>query len=209
MWGWHVHILIVEDQNTFRHALAELLLELSQVSVVLEANSVKSARDLILEQHDTLNLVILDHGLPDGYGIDLLIEMKGRHPDLCIAILSAYHDINLMKQAMNSGAHGFIPKTTATPVLLSALKLILAGGIYIYPDLYDTKPSFKMAMRQNEFRLTIRQNEVLNLICSGLSNKAIAYQLDITEATVKAHVTAILKHYGVSSRTQLLLPLKH
>jgi len=116
-----------------------------------------------------------------------------------------------MQQALDAGAHGFIPKTTPTAVLLSAIKLILAGGIYIPPELYDAKPPPYLAINANEFMelgLTIRQSEVMTLICSGLSNKAIAYELGITEATVKAHVTVILKHYGVSSRTQLLLQPK-
>jgi len=201
-----MHILIVEDQDLYRSILAESLLELSQVSVVLESDSVESARNIILEQHDKLNLIILDHGLPDGNGIDLLIEIKGHYPILAIAIISANHDIELMQQALDAGAHGFIPKMTPTPIFLSAIKLILAGGIYIPPDLHDAKPLHQITMNHSESELTIRQNEVMKLICSGLSNKAIAYQLSITEATVKAHVTAILKCYGVSSRTQLLLP---
>jgi len=191
--------------------LSESLLELSQVSIVLEANSVESASKTVSEKHDKLNLIILDHGLPDGNGIDLLIKIKNHHPTLAIAILSANHDIELMQKTLDAGAHGFISKTTPTAVLLSAIKLILAGGIYIPPELYDAKPPPHLTINANEFLelgLTIRQREVMILICSGLSNKAIAYELGITEATVKAHVTVILKHYGVSSRTQLLLPPK-
>jgi len=206
-----MHILIVEDQDLYRHALAESLLELSQVSIVSETNSVKSTLKAVSEQHHKLNLIILDYGLPDGNGMDLLIEMKNHHPSLAVAILSANHDIELMQQALDAGAHGFIPKTTPMAVLLSAIKLILAGGIYIPPELYDAKPVPQLTINASEFGglgLTIRQSEVMKLICSGLSNKAIAYQLDITEATVKAHVTAILKHHCVSSRTQLLLPPK-
>ena len=206
-----MHILIVEDQDLYRHVLAESLLELSQVSIVSEASSVKSTRKTVSEQHDKLNLIILDYGLPDGNGMDLLIEIKSHHPTLAVAILSASHDIELMQQALDAGAHGFIPKTTPMLVLLSAIKLILAGGIYIPPELYEAKSPPQWAINTNEFGelgLTIRQGEVMRLICSGLSNKAIAYQLDIAEATVKAHVTAILKHHGVSSRTQLLLPSK-
>ncbi len=206
-----MHILIVEDQDLYRHVLADSLLELSQVSIVSEANSVESASKTISEKHDKLNLIILDHGLPDGSGIDLLIEIKNHHPTLAIAVLSASHDIKLMQQALDAGAHGFIPKTTPTAVLLSAIKLILAGGIYIPPELYDAKIPTHLTVNTNDFielGLTIRQSEVMTLICSGLSNKAIAYELGITEATVKAHVTVILKHYGVSSRTQLLLPPK-
>jgi len=202
-----MHILVVEDQDLYRQALAKSLLELSQATIISEADSVQSTLKIISEQHHKLNLIILDYGLPDGNGLDLLIEIKNHHPTLAVAILSASHNIELMQQALDAGAHGFIPKTTPRPILLSAIKLILAGGIYISPELYAAKPTPQSTINTGEFSglgLTIRQGEVMALICSGLSNKAIAYRLNITEATVKAHVTAILKYHGVSSRTQLL-----
>jgi len=174
-------------------------------SRILEANSIKNARNIISKQAEKLDLILLDHRLPDGYGMDLLIEIKQHSPSITVAMISVHHDIKLMRQALHAGAHGFIPKIMPTPIFLSAIKLILAGGIYIHPDLYDSTLPTQTYKKTNESTLTTRQQEVMTLICDGLSNKLIAYQLNITEATVKAHVTVILKHYTVSSRTQLLL----
>jgi len=200
-----MRILIVEDQNLYRRVLAESLLEITSVSHVLEASSIETARTIIAKDIGTLDLILLDHMLPDGHGIDFLTEIKAITPTAPIAIMSANDSMELMQKALHAGAHGFIPKVMPTPVFLSAIRLILAGGIYIHPDLYDRALPSKTYEKANSSALTIRQQEVLDLICNGHSNKLIAYQLHITEATVKAHVTVILKHYAVSSRTQLLL----
>ena len=202
-----MHILIVEDHDLFRQGLAQLLLEgAHQVTDVLEADSITSARKLIHAAHERLNLVILDHGLPDGKGISLLQEIQRDYPLLPVAMLSAHEDINLMRQSMELGAVGFIPKSTATSILLSAIDLMLSGGTYIPPSLYFVGQTSDRT-RANAV-LTKRQEEVMELLCCGLSNKEIAYRLDITEATVKAHVTVVLKSRGVASRTMLLVPQK-
>lgn len=203
-----MHILIVDDHDLFRQGLAHLLKEELQVKTVSEASSVASACS-VLEQHQNIRLVLLDHGLPDGEGINLLEEIQSRYPHLKVAILSGYEAPHLMGKSLELGAVGFIPKSTDVSVLLSAIQLVLAGGIYIPTDLLPFLPKegiwkYKTAMENSP--LTQRQIEVLGLIRNGLSNKEIARQLDISEATVKAHVTAILKSHGVSSRTKLLIP---
>jgi len=197
-----MHILIVDDHDLFRQGLAQSLLEATQVTVVSEADSVASARKLIHAQYHDFGLVILDHGLPDGEGLTLLKEVQQHYPLLPIAMLSAHEDMNLMRQCMDLGALGFIPKSTNTSILISAIKLMLSGGTYIPPSLYFVGQ--QSGMTALNFMLTKRQEEVMALLCCGLSNKEIAYRLDIAEATVKAHVTAILKFRGVASRTMLI-----
>jgi len=204
-----MRILIIEDQDLYRCVLAESLLKITDVSNILEANSIETARNIISKQASQLDLILLDQILPDGHGIDFLIEIKTMFPSTTIAIMSACDDTELMQQALHAGAHGFIPKVIPTPIFLTAIKLILAGGTYIHPDLYDRTLPSQTAKKYGGSTLTKRQQEVLNLICDGLSNKLIAYQLNITEATVKAHITVILKHYAVSSRFQLLLKCNH
>ena len=204
-----MHILIVDDHDLFRQGLVQLLKEELQVKRVSEANSVASARTIIEQQHKNINLVLLDHGLPDGEGIDLLEEVHCHHPHLKVAILSGYENPPLMEKSLRLGAVGFIPKRTDASVLLSAIQLILAGGTYIPTDLLpflskESMQKFKATIANSS--LTHRQLEVLELIRNGLSNKEIARQLDISEATVKAHVTVVLKSHGVSSRTKLLVP---
>lgn len=195
--------LIVDDHALFRQGLVSLLRELPEFSAILEADGVQSAQEMADAHADRLCLILLDHTLPDGDGIELLKEMRIRHPLLPVAIISAHEDFELMQQAIDAGAVGFIPKSMPTSVVIQVVKLLLAGGIYIPPKLY------RMMTQQNreaatERILTHRQEEVMHLIQQGCSNKEIAYQLGITEATVKAHVTAILKARGVSSRSMLL-----
>jgi len=198
-----MHILIVDDHDLYRQGLAQSLLGCAQILAISEADCLASARDIIHAQHDCLDIVILDHGLPDGNGITLLKELQTTHPLLPVAMLSAHEDMNLMRECIEAGALGFIPKSTETTILLSAVELMLAGGSYIPPSLYHLAQH--SAVKPQNDPLTQRQEQVLALLRLGLSNKEIAYQLRITEATVKAHVTMILKHYRVTSRTMLLV----
>jgi len=202
MWNKPMHALIVDDHDLFRKGLSQALLEQSDVISIAEANSLQSARTIIQAQHHTLNLVILDHSLPDGTGIALLKEIQECYPLLPVAILSAHEDVKLMRTSLDAGAVGFIPKSTSTSLLLSAIKLLLIGGIYMPPGLHHKKQQSEPA--KNRYSLTKRQNEVLQFLFRGYSNKQIAWQLNIAETTVKAHVTMILKYHGVSSRSRLL-----
>jgi len=204
-----MHILIVDDHGLFRQGLVQLLKEELQVKTVSEASSVASASSVIEQHHQGINLVLLDHGLPDGDGVDLLEKVQCNHPHLKVAILSGHENPPLMEKSLRLGAVGFIPKRTEPSVLLSAIQLVLAGGIYIPTDLLpflskEGIRKFEATMANGS--LTQRQLEVLGLIRIGLSNKEIARQLNISEATVKAHVTVVLKSHGVSSRTKLLAP---
>jgi len=184
----------------------DLLHESLQGVTILEADSVLSACNITRQYHHKVDLVLLDHELPDGMGVNLLAEMRLQYPSLVIAILSAWEDPKLMQHALQLGALGYIPKNTNAPVIVGAIQLILAGGVYIPPGLLSFTPidvSKSMNVRQQKNHLTERQLEVLSLLRAGLSNKVIARKLTISEATVKAHVTIILRSCGVSSRTQL------
>ena len=201
-----MHLLIVDDHDLFRQGLVQLLMEELQVKTVSEASSVASACSVIEQNHQDINLVLLDHGLPDGKGIDLLEEIQRHHPHLKVVIISGHEDPPLMQKSLRLGAVGFIPKSTETSVLLTAIQLILAGGTYIPTHLLpflsrEGIRKFKATIEDDS--LTQRQLEVLGLIRVGFSNKEIARQLNISEATVKAHVTVVLKAHGVSSRTKL------
>jgi len=194
-----MHILIVDDHALYRRGLTQALMDQPDIRRVSEAGSAAAACAVIDLHSDDLSLTLLDHGLPDTNGIALLQQLQQQHPLLPVAILSASEDALLIKQAIDAGALGFIPKSTDTPVLISAISLILSGGTYIPPNMQQKQPP--AALRT----LTARQQEVLHLICSGMPNKEIAWRLGISEATVKAHITVIFRAYGVSSRTQLLL----
>ncbi len=196
-----MHILIVDDHDLFRQGVARSLLDRMGDLTVSEADCLKAAVRVIHEEHRGLDLVLLDHSLPDGEGLSLVKKLQTTHPLLPVAMLSAYEDYVLMRAAMDAGAVGFIPKSTPPTVLLGAVQLLLSGGVYIPPNLYQM--SLQAETATASLTLTGRQEEVLQLLRCGHSNKEIAWRLNIAEATVKAHVTAILKYCGVSSRQML------
>ncbi|MDQ7004079.1 MAG: response regulator transcription factor [Ghiorsea sp.] len=206
-----MHILLVDDHDLFRRGLVSALQELCPKISISEADSLASVRSQIASLEHSLDLVLLDYELPDGHGTTLLKELRQSYPLLPIAMLSAHEHHELMRQTIDMGALGFIPKSTSTPILIVAIQLILSGGTYIPPSLtsciqqstINTPP----ATLYNQ--LTPRQKEVLHLLRKGLSNKEIGRSLDITDATVKAHATAIFKSHGVNSRSKLLAMKDH
>ncbi|WP_171966495.1 response regulator [Mariprofundus micogutta] len=196
----------MDDNDEFRQGLVQVLQEDLQATHIIEARSVADARDLTGQHHRSFNLMLFDHGLPDGEGVVLLEEILNQYPYLKIVMLSGWEDPGLMRQALEVGALGYIPKSTKTSVMITAIQLVLAGGTYIPTHLlaYLSKEGSPAAKAFTRDSLTKRQLEVYDLLRADLSNKEIARRLNITEATVKAHVTAILRSQGVTSRTQLL-----
>lgn len=156
-----------------------------------------------------IDIVLLDLVMPGAQGFGLLRRVCDGYPDLPVVMLSASADPAKMRKALDIGAAGFITKTETADVMLSALRLVLAGGIYIPPDMLEPTPA---AVRERDVaadkppaalaRLTPRQREVLACLGEGKSNKHIARDLDLSENTVKIHVAAILRVLGVGNRTQ-------
>lgn len=206
--------LLVDDHVLIRDALRGVLRELEADAQVLEASNCSSAMELI-RQHEDLALVLLDLQLPDRDGFDMLAELRESYPAVSVVMLSAFQDRDNVVKALDIGALGFIPKTASREVLLGALRLILAGGIYIPPDILartpaTAAPSSPMPVAgpqpsPADLGLTERQVEVLALMMQGKSNKLICRALDLAEPTVKNHVSAILKSLNVSNRTEAVL----
>jgi len=207
-----MHILLIDDHQMFRCGLSTALQTLGDHSTISEADCIAAAKSSIKTLHREIDLVLLDQGLPDGEGLELLIYLQRHYPLLPVAILSAEENIKLMKQSLDSGAIGFIPKSTDTSIILAAIQLMLSGGTYIpsqmmlsHASATDDNPINTSPLAQpSRTHLTARQQEVMKLIIQGLSNKAIASQLNISEGTVKTHTTAILKSRGFFSRKQLI-----
>jgi DNA-binding NarL/FixJ family response regulator len=206
--------LVVDDHALIREAMRGVLKELRGDATVLEAASAGQATDL-LEQHPDLALILLDLKLPDRDGIAMLGELRERYPATSVVMLSAFNDRENVLRALDNGALGFIPKTDSREVLLGALRLILAGGTYIPPNVLarggpaagaaPDKPAPQKRPSPAELGLTERQVEVLALMMQGKSNKLICRALDLAEPTVKNHVSAILKALGVTNRTEAVL----
>jgi DNA-binding NarL/FixJ family response regulator len=208
--------LVVDDHALIREAMHSVLRELCGDAAILEAASAAEATRLIGE-HPDLSLVLLDNKLPDRNGVELLRELRADHPAVSVVMLSAFSDRDTVVEALDSGALGFIPKTESREVLLGALRLILAGGTYIPPDVLARGPAAAAAPQAEkppaperrlapaDLGLTERQVDVLALMMQGKPNKLICRELDLAEPTVKNHVSAILKALGVNNRTEAVL----
>ena len=198
-------ILVVDDHVLIREALRGLFGELRPEATVLEAPDAARAMQVLAEQPD-IALILLDLSLPDRDGLGLLAELRARYPAISVVVLSGFAERANVVQALDHGALGFIPKSAGREVMTSALNLVFSGGVYIPPEILASKsPTAKPQLPASDLGLTGRQGDVLALMMQGKSNKAICRRLDLAEATVKNHVTAILKALGVSSRTEAVL----
>jgi DNA-binding NarL/FixJ family response regulator len=171
----------------------------------VEASDCRTAFDLIAA-HPDLDLVLLDLNLPDTHGFAALEALRARYPALPVVVLSSANDRASVMQALDLGAMGYIPKDSSNEVLLSALRLVLSGGIYIPPEILARSEHPRRAPRVlADLGLSEREARVLTLLLEGKSNKLISRELDLAESTVKNHVTQILRALGVTSRTQAVI----
>jgi DNA-binding NarL/FixJ family response regulator len=205
-------ILVVDDHVLIREALRSVLKELKGDATVLEASDSRQAMGLLAEHGDDLGLMMLDLHLPDRDGFSILAEVRERYPAISVVVLSGQQDRGSVVKALDLGALGYIPKSGQRDVMVSALQLVFAGGIYIPPEILmqaDAPPSKPEPSRPRatpaELGLTGRQLDVLALMMQGKSNKAICRALDLAEPTVKNHVTAILKALNAANRTEAVI----
>lgn len=204
-------ILVVDDHVLIREALRGVLRELESDATIGEAADSHQALQHLAE-HPDIDLILLDLYLPGGSGFDLLTDLRQRLPAISVVVLSASSDRADITRALDLGALGFIPKSARREVMLSAFKLIFAGGIYVPPEIFDRhEPAATMPSPSQrppvaaDLGLTERQMEVLELMMQGQSNKLICRALGIAEPTVKNHVTAILKALKVNNRTAAVI----
>lgn len=203
-------ILLVDDHVLIREALCGVLKELKNDAVIFEASDCRQAMRLV-DEHPDLALILLDLSLPDRDGFALLPELRQRHPAIAIVVMSAFNDRANVVKALNLGAVGFIPKSAQRGVMVSALRLIFSGGVYIPPEILapddhgGARPVPGHPCSPADLGLTERQIEVLMLMMQGKSNKMICRALDLAEPTVKNHVTAILRALKVTNRTAAVI----
>jgi DNA-binding NarL/FixJ family response regulator len=209
-------VLVVDDHVLIREALRGVLRELKgEAAVIIEASSSRQAMQQI-DANPDVELVLLDLGLPDRDGLEVLAELAERYPtNISVVVHSGHHDRDRVMKALDLGALGFISKSAPREVMLSAFNLIFSGGIYIPPEILDrrqtaaTAPSKsslpKRKVTAADLGLTERQMEVLTLMMQGKSNKAICRVLNVAEPTVKIHVSAILKALKAANRTEAVM----
>jgi len=198
--------LIADDHDLVREGLKITLANLPGPITTLEADSATGVMQT-LELHPNTDLVILDLHMPGANDLELLTGLCDAYPAIPVVVLSADENPRVMQRAIDRGAAGFIPKSSANCVLVSALQLVLSGGVYIPSDILNSEPAAEPAAGNSgaasgPFNLTERQSDVLALLASGHSNKMIAKQLGLSEHTIKIHITAILRTLGVKNRTE-------
>jgi DNA-binding NarL/FixJ family response regulator len=205
-------ILIVDDHVLIREALGVVLRELKGERLhVLEASDSHQAMRQI-EDNPDVELVLLDLGLPDRNGFEVLSELADSHPSISVVVHSAHHDRERVMKALDLGVLGFVPKSARREVLLGAFNLIFSGGVYIPPEILDRprpRPAQPVCtttpVSAADLGLTERQMQVLGLMMQGKSNKAICRVLNLAEPTVKIHVSAILKALKAANRTEAVM----
>jgi DNA-binding NarL/FixJ family response regulator len=198
--------VIADDHPLFRGALRAAILGAFQSAEISEAGTIET---LVaeLDRVPEMDLILLDLGMPGVRGFSGLLLLRAQYPGIPVIVVSAHEEANVVRRCMEFGASGFIPKTTDVDHMRQAIRIVLDGGTWTPPDLdLDTVPDDETsALVRRLATLTPQQVRVLMMLSGGLLNKQIAFELNVSEATVKAHVSAILQKLGVDSRTQAVI----
>src|SRR6266446_3444056 len=201
-----IRLVIADDHPLFRGALREAVSGLFEDVEIAEAGSFEDVTKL-LERGAEVDLILLDLSMPGVRGFSGLIYLRAQYPCAPIVVVSANDDPAVIRRCMDLGTSGFIPKTLGIEEMRAAIKRVLEGGVSTPPDVdlaagADAETTDLLARLAS---LTPQQVRVLMMLSEGLLNKQIAYELSVSEATVKAHVSAILQKLGVESRTQAVI----
>ena len=200
--------LVADDHPLFRGALKEALAGMAEPSDIIEAGNFDDAKAAISANRD-LDLVLLDLSMPGASGLSGLISLRGIDSDVPMVVVSAQDDPETIRRALELGASGFIPKSGSMDEIRSAVETVLAGGIASPSSIdlgVERDPEISNLLHRIG-SLTPQQTRVLGMLAEGLLNKQIAYELRVSEATIKAHVSAVLQKLGVDSRTQAVILL--
>ncbi len=199
-------LLIADDHALFRDGLSLQLEKIAPHAVINQAANFSQALKIVQASSD-LDLIIIDLDMPDMKWEDGLRELQAKAPESRFVVISASEDVRNIKKVLDMGISGYIPKRSETKVLLSALKLVLDGGTYLPPSIMDAavSPHADAGTSRSGKVLTPRQAEVLDYVAEGMSNKQIAYKMNVSEATVKLHINALLRAVGATNRTQAVI----
>lgn len=192
-------ILIIDDHDLFRTGLNMILKQDDRIETVLEAGSVMEALD---HKQSDIDLIFSDIQMPGLNGLEGIKVLKENFADVPVIMLSASHATDDMREALDTGAEGFLPKSSSAKMIIDAIVLVL-NGTQCFPEDKDLTKEKNVNKAPED--LTARQLQVLSLLCEGKSNKVIARELGLSENTVRVHVSAILSILDVSSRSEAIL----
>lgn len=199
-------IIIADDHPLFRGALRGAVGPVLGNATVIEAGSLDELAEKLGRGADA-DLILLDLNMPGVQGFSGLLSLRAQHPDVPVVIVSATEDPAVIRRAIEFGASGFIPKTLPIERIGEAIRAVLAGEVWVPAEIDLNAPEDRETAElvRRLATLTPQQVRVLMMLSEGLLNKQIAYELSVSEATVKAHVSAILQKLGVESRTQAVI----
>ena len=205
-------ILVADDHPLFRDALKRALTQAVPDAVMLEADGVAALQALV-EEHADAELLLLDLQMPGANGFSTLAYMRGQYPGLPVVVVSAQEDPAVIRRAIAHGASGYIPKSASVDTIVAAVRRILDGDVWLPPFMSHSSSGAlepeEASAASRIAELTPQQFRVLGMIAAGLLNKQIAFELNVSEATIKAHMTAIMRKLHVSNRTQVALCASH
>jgi DNA-binding NarL/FixJ family response regulator len=203
-------ILIADDHPLFRSALHQALsIGLGPGARLVEADSIAQLETHLTAKADW-DLVLLDLNMPGAYGFSGLVLLRGQYPQIPVVMVSAQEEASIVVRSREFGASGFIPKSSSLETIQQAVRTVLDGDVWWPPQVNEpvSVSADAKAASAGLASLTPQQFRVLTMVCEGLLNKQIAYELSVSEATIKAHVTAIFRKLGVRTRTQAALLLQ-
>lgn len=202
-------IIIAEDHPLFRTALQSALNQVLDDAQIIETDSIATLQQALAETPNP-ELVLLDFHIPGAHGFSGLLFLTGHYPNVPVLIVSAREEKTIILRAMGYGASGFIPKSTPLSTIKTAIQQVLEGKPWVpaHIDLTQNVDQGSGEIEEKIASLTPQQFRVLGMISEGMLNKQIAFDLNVSEATVKAHVTAIFKKLNVRSRTQAVIALQ-
>jgi DNA-binding NarL/FixJ family response regulator len=201
-------VIMADDHPLFRGAMRAALTGLDPNAEIIECGDFDAARKALLD-HGDADIVLLDLSMPGVSGLSGLVTVRAVSPNIPVAIVSATEDAATIRRALNLGASGYVSKSSTMEQIRKSISAILDGEIAVPPHINleaDDDPEIRDLINRLK-SLTRQQTRVLGMLSQGLLNKQIAYELDVSEATVKAHVSAILQKLGVESRTRAVIRL--
>lgn len=199
-------LIVADDHPLFRAALREAVTHVMPETQIVEADSI-AAVEQAAQIHPNADLILLDLYMPDARGFSALANLRAQYPSIPVAIVSAAESSSIVRRAMDFGASGFIPKSASIERIGVMLRALLGGELAVPPEYQESAAESDQVrdLTRNLDKLTPQQLRVLLLLADGSSNKVIAQDLGVSEATVKAHVTVILRKLRLERRTQAAL----
>ncbi|GHE97196.1 response regulator transcription factor [Thalassotalea profundi] len=200
-------IIIADDHPLFRQALLDTLKVQLTETCWVEAQTIEELEQQLTTNNDA-DLLLLDLNIPGAHGFNTLIHVRNHFPQIPVVVVSAHEDQETIAKAMEYGASGFVPKSTPVVTIFTAIQHVLAGDIWV-PEYFQAQQdsSENSNIAERVASLTQQQYKILMMFAQGMLNKQIAYDLNVSEATIKAHATAIFRKLNVRNRTQAVIAI--